>query len=172
MVNISRAATIAAGLLGSSIASAGAISVGTTGSVVGADGVGVRPGLSVGYLPTPSTALELHGDSSFDGAWDVGLMLAGRWYPSPALEPGRGIFLLGRLGAGVSGVEADVGPWTTLAGGFGARPNDWLSVEAFAGPEWSMSAGGGWRTGLSVSFLFDPSARKDTQRHRVVREPG
>ena len=90
MVNISRAATVAAGLLGSSIASAGAISIGTTGSVVGADGVGVRPGLSVGYLPTPSTALELHGDSSFDGAWDVGLVLAGRWYPSPALEPGRG----------------------------------------------------------------------------------
>ena len=117
---------LAAGLVGGALllagpAHAGALSMGLTGSVVGAGSVGIRPGLTLGYLPTPSAALELHGDSDLDGSWDVGLVLAGRWYPSPRLEPGQGIFLLGRGGAGIAGVGSDLGPWTTLGAGFGAR---------------------------------------------------
>lgn len=167
---------LSAGLVGGVLllagpAHAGALSMGLTGSVVGAGSVGLRPGLTLGYLPTPSAALELHGDSDLDGSWDVGLVLAGRWYPSPRLEPGQGIFLLGRGGAGIAGVGSDLGPWTTLGAGFGARPAPWISVEAFAGPEWAMADGGRWRTGLNLSFLLDSDTGSGSTRHRVKRKP-
>jgi len=169
-------AIAAAGLfavaLGAAPAWAGEGSVGVTGSVVGANSVGIRPGVSLGYLPTPSTALEIHADLGFEGSWDAGLMLAGRLFLPPGGSPGQGIFLLGRAGAGMAGTDGQVGPWTTLAGGFGARPMPRLSLEAFAGPEWAMADGGRWRTGLTISTLFGGDLGGDTVRHRRVRDPG
>ena len=158
--------------LGAAPAWAGEGSVGITGSVVGAQSVGVRPGISLGYLPTPSTALEIHADLGFEGSWDAGLMLAGRLFLPPGDDPGQGIFLLGRAGAGMAGTNGLVGPWTTLAGGFGARPTPRLSLEAFAGPEWAMADGGRWRTGLTISTVFGGDRGGDTVRHKRVRDPG
>ena len=146
-------------------------SVAVTTSVVGAESVGVRPGLAVGFLPTPSTALELHGDYQLDGAWDAGLMLAGRLFLPPG-EPGQGIFLLGRVGAGIAGTDGVVGPWTTLAGGFGARPVHWLSLEAFGGPEWAMADGGRWRTGVTLGTVFGGGHGAKTVRRKPTRKPG
>jgi hypothetical protein len=163
---------IVAGTLISAPALAGEGSVGLTGSVVGAESVGVRPGISLGYLPTPGTAIELHGDMGVDGAWDAGLMLAGRLYLPAGGTPGQGIFLLGRVGAGIAGTDGTVGPWTTIAGGFGARPVSWLSIEAFGGPEWAMADGGRWRTGLTVSTVFGGGQGKKNERHRPDRKPG
>ena len=73
------------------------------------------------------------------------------------------------LGRRTDGV---VGPWTTLAGGFGARPVHWLSLEAFGGPEWAMADGGRWRTGVTLGTVFGGGHGAKTVRRKPTRKPG
>ena len=147
-------------------AHAQAVTLSPTASVVGAHEVGVRAGLRIGFEPVPAASLELQGDASFDGLWDAGLGLAGRWWVNPADVQGEGIFLLGRFNAGFSGYTHEVGPWTGMAIGFGGRPISLLNIEASVGPEWTLNEGAGWRTELSLGFVLGPdTVGGKNQRH-------
>lgn len=133
-------------------AHAQAVTVGPTFSVVGVQGVGLHPGLRLGYEPSPSASFELLADTSLDGRWDAGLGLAGRLWMVE--DDGAGIYGLGRFAAGVAGRDQDVGPWTYLALGFGGRPVPLLDLAVAVGPEWAVTDGARWRSELSLSFVL------------------
>ena len=141
-------------------------------AVTGNDGdATLRPGLRFGYEPVPSAALEVQGDVSPDLAWDAGLALAGRAFFGPG-EPGDGLFILGRLAAGLSGFESDIGPMTGLYGGFGARPIPGLEIAVSAGPEWACAHGGRWRTELTVGWVIhDGTFRSKPGQGKVRHKP-
>lgn len=144
-------------LLASSLALAQSVSVGPSVGVVGDPSIFVRPGLRVGFEPSPSAALELLGDVNPVGThWDGGLGLVGRlWLGNSVASDGEGLFLMGRFVAGMSGEYGKVGPWTGIFAGFGGRPVPAINLEASFGPEWTLPAGARWRTDLSVSFVID-----------------
>ncbi len=148
------------------VAQAG-VTVGPALAVVGSSGMALRPGLRVGFEPTPEAALEIIGDSTFSGEWDLGAALAGRLYLSPRSPPGVGLYGLGRLTAGLSGEDQTAGPWTGLSLGFGARPSPQVGFEASFGPEWAMAEGPRWRTELGICVVFDGSggARRGRRHH-------
>jgi len=132
-------------------ASAGAMSVTPLAGVVGANDVGVRPGLRVGYEPVPEASLELVGDYGLSG-WDAGLAATGRaWFLGDGSE---GLYALGRLTVGMAGSEAALGPWTGFSLGFGGRPASWLDIQASAGPDWAGIDGMRWRTELALGFVI------------------
>lgn len=138
-------------------ASAGAMSITPIADVVGADDVGVRPGLRVGYEPIPEAALELVGDYGLSG-WDAGLAVSGRaWFIGHGVE---GLYGLGRLTVGMSGTDAALGPWTGFSLGFGGRPISWLDIQASAGPDWAGVDGMRWRTELALGFVIPTGGPK------------
>ncbi len=163
-------------LVGAPQAEAAALTLTPTAGVVGGDGVGVRPGLRLGFEPVPQAAIELMGDMDLDDGWDAGVALAGRSF---LVQPdlGEGLYLLGRFTVGMSGDAGDVGSWTGLFGGFGVRPTSAFLIEASAGPEWAVNNRAGWRTELSVGLVFgnggwSAGVGSGNVRHGNLREPG
>ena len=146
-------------------------------AVTGKDSVAtMRPGLRVGYEPIPATALEVQGDVSPEGEWDAALALAGRGFFGTS-GPGEGLFVLGRLAAGLSGFKSEIGPMTGLYAGFGARPVPGLELAVSTGPEWAFADGGRWRTELSVGWViregtFRSKPGQGKVRHKPNPIPG
>lgn len=145
------AGLLAAGIALGGVAQAQSLTVSPTIGVVGGTEIGARPGLRIGFEPVSAASLEVQGDADFAGAWDAGLGLAGRmFFLSPS--DGEGLYLLGRFNTGISSRDGDIGSWTAISGGFGARPASVWFVEASAGPEWAQGAG--WRTDLALGVVF------------------
>lgn len=128
----------------------------------------VEPGLRLGWEMDPRLSLEAVGSMRMDEPnYGVGLGLSGRaWF---AGVPGHGIYLQGRLVAGMR-VEPEVThPWGGLYGGFGARPRPWLGIEANMGPEYGYGLPV-FRTELALTFVFGTGNRNapgsGSVRHR------
>lgn len=157
-------------------AQAMALTLAPTAAVVGGDSVGVRPGLRLGFEPVSAAALEVMGDVDLQGAWDLGLALAGRGYLTDP-GSGEGLYVLGRFTVGMSGDDTATGSWTGLYGGFGIRPTSVFFVEASAGPEWAVNNGARWRTDLALGLVFGNGGwgggvGQGNVRHRATRKPG
>ena len=148
-----------------------------TGAVTSSP-IGLRPGLRVGYEPSPLASLEVVGlagiqpgaSDALGVGWEAGLGLSGRAWLIGA--PGDGLFLVGRITAGVGAdPSARIGPWVAPGGGFGGRIGGRLNIEATAGPEWTTVSGGRWRTELNLGCVFGLGRSGNTVRHRPRRPP-
>lgn len=150
-------------------AQAGALQVLPGVSILGNESIGLRPGLRVGYEPMPSLSVDLCSSVGAGLEYDAGAGIEGRhWFGG---YPGAGVFLGGRLSAGLAGDQDSAGPWMGLGGAFGVRPLRWLHIEANLGPNMvfdrSESDGIGWRSDLMMGLIFDGSSfrRRGTVRH-------
>ena len=138
-------------------AGAQALTFAPTAVVQGADGeMGLRPGLRLGFEPIHQVALELAGDLSAGSTesldYDLGLGLAGRgWLIGDGSE---GLFVLGRVTIGAARVSDELGPWTSLGGGFGGRLVPWFGLEASTGPEWAAGSSMRWRSELTAQVVL------------------
>lgn len=159
-------------------ASAQGLSASAVTGAVTSSPIGLRPGFRVGYEPSPLASLEAVGlagiqpgaASDLGVGWEAGLGLSGRAWLTGA--PGDGLFLLGRITAGVGAdPAARIGPWVAPGGGFGGRISDRLNIEATVGPEWTTVSGGRWRTELNLGYVFGLVRSGDTVRHRPRRLP-
>jgi len=152
-----------------------------TGAVTSSP-IGLRPGARIAFEPTPSAALEgiaLAGlepwdPSSLGVGWEAGLGLSGRAWITGV--PRDGLFLVGRVNAGVSGEpDGRIGPWVATGGGFGGRIAGRVNIEATVGPEWAAFDPGRFRTELSIGYVFDAQSEPrsgNTTRHRPRKPPG
>lgn len=141
------------------------------GVTSGSDGIGMRPGLRVGYEPLPAAALEAQGDMSLEGAWSAGLALAGRGFFGPNPQDGEGIFALGRFGVGMGGSDDAYGPWMGLFGGFGARPVPGFEVAVSVGPEWVFEDAARFRSELALSWVIGPDTFGGPGRGHIRHKP-
>jgi hypothetical protein len=155
-------------------ADAGALQIVPTASVLGREPIGFRPGVRLGYEPGPALSVDLSGSMGKGTEYDAGAAIEGRHFFGG--DPGRGVFVGARLGAGIAGDPDSVGPWMGLSGVFGVRPASWLQIGAGVGPDIALDPSEGnpiaWRSDLSIGFVLDPSffqGSGQTRRHRPRR---
>ena len=149
---VATAALGLAGLLGG-LAHAQSLAVGPSVAVVGGGGAELRPGLRLGFEPSPVAGLDVVGAVGLDGHWDAGLGLTGRaWFGG---TDDVGIYAAGRFVAGIAGGDA-LSPWTGLGVGMGGRPLPWLDVSALVGPDWARAEDVRWRSELALTFVLGP----------------
>lgn len=171
---------LAAGLL-SGAAHAQAVSVSAVSGAITSSPIGLRPGVRVAYEPTPVAAIEAIGIAGLEPwapsylgvGWEAGLGLSGRAWITGAQRDG--LFLLGRVNAGVTGEpNGFVGPWFATGVGFGGRISGRLNIEATVGPELVAFDPSRWRTELSIGYVFDAQNQRrssGTTKHRPRKPP-
>ena len=171
---------IASSLL-SGAAHAQAVSASAISGAITSSPIGLRPGARFAYEPTPAAAIEAIGIAGLEPwdpavlgvGWEAGLGLSGRAWITGV--PRDGLFLLGRVNAGLTGEpDGRVGPWVATGAGFGGRIAGRLNIEATVGPELVAFDPTRWRTELSIGYVFDAQnqpRRPGTTKHRPRKPP-